>query len=163
MNFNYCPNCGQQASVQRFDDTNYECTNCQWHYWNNPKTAVGVVFLKDGQMLVSERGRDPKKGMYDFPGGFLDYIEDPAKAAIREVQEETGLIVKELILVDVAAAHEYMPGTSAADIIFAVTEWEGTPVASDDSASLVWKPIDFMYDPSFAWPYPGLAEKLNEL
>lgn len=162
MNFAYCPNCGQQNTVQQEGTTGYHCVSCGWHFWNNPKATVSVVFLKDGQVLVSERGIEPAKSKYDFPGGFLEYGENPVAGAIREVKEETGMVINEVILVDVFM-HEYIPGTSAADIVYAVTSWQGEPKAQDDSAALAWKPMEFIDSDVFAWSYPGLVEKLKAL
>ena len=37
------------------------------------------------------RGIEPFTGKYAFPGGHVDYNEDPIKGCIRELEEETGL------------------------------------------------------------------------
>lgn len=38
------------------------------------------------------RKHDPYKGFFAFPGGFVDYNEDPLESCLRELKEETGLI-----------------------------------------------------------------------
>lgn len=164
MNFTYCPSCGRKGSVQKRDATNYECDECGWHFWNNAKAAVAIFFLREGQFLAAKRGREPNKGKYDAPGGFVDYGENPYDAVIREAQEETGLTVKKAVPVD-TASHSYLPNVlppiSSADIIFAVTEWEGEPVAADDVAALEWRPLAFINDEQFVPRYPGLIDKLQ--
>ena len=53
--------------------------------------AVGIVLKNDSQILVIKRRDIP---MWVIPGGGVDADEDPAKAVVREVLEETGLEVK---------------------------------------------------------------------
>ena len=57
-------------------------------------TADAVLFAeKDGQMyvLLIQRGNDPYKGYWAFPGGFLEMSESTEEGAKRELMEETGL------------------------------------------------------------------------
>ena len=42
-------------------------------------------------MLLIKRARPPFQDCWAFPGGFVDYGEDPIKAVTRELQEETHL------------------------------------------------------------------------
>lgn len=53
-----------------------------------------VVFGFDGtklNVLLIERGIEPYKGKWAFPGGFLNMDEDAEAGALRELREETGL------------------------------------------------------------------------
>ena len=55
-----------------------------------------MVFSKGSehlQLLLIKRKDDPFKGMWAFPGGFVNYNEDPESAAIRELHEETGMTI----------------------------------------------------------------------
>ena len=42
-------------------------------------------------MLLVERGGEPYKGCWAFPGGFLNMDETTDECAVRELEEETGL------------------------------------------------------------------------
>ncbi|MBW6492471.1 MAG: NUDIX hydrolase [Lentimicrobium sp.] len=57
-------------------------------------TADIVIFRKNGndvEVLLIKRGHEPFIGMWASPGGFIDMDETPEDAALRELQEETGL------------------------------------------------------------------------
>lgn len=162
--FNYCPSCGQQGTVEQQDKTNYECSNCQWHFWNNAKGSVAVAFVKDNQVLVSERAIEPHKGYYDLPGGYVDFSETAQAAAIREVKEELGLDITEDQLQLIGVYNDpYDEGISTIDVTFMVTEWQGEFQALSDSAQLVWKPFTFIDAEEFWPPYTGLSQTLTEL
>lgn len=57
-------------------------------------TTDCVIFGFDGarlMVLLIQRGMDPYKGRWAFPGGFLEMEESAEEGALRELQEETGL------------------------------------------------------------------------
>ena len=57
-------------------------------------TTDCVIFGFDGtklQILLVERGIDPYKGKWAFPGGFIKMDESCEEGALRELKEETGL------------------------------------------------------------------------
>lgn len=161
MNYNFCPECGTPLTKQ--NDTVYDCPKGH-HFYNNPRAAVAVVFLRDNQALFSKRGIEPNKGRYDFPGGFIDYAEDPYNAVIREVAEETTVKIarSDIKLVQVCW-HQYLPGITTIDSIFVVRKWQGEFNPADDSAALEWKSLDFINNDAFVPSYPGLSDQLRQL
>lgn len=56
--------------------------------------AGGVVRDTSGRVLVIRRAHPPDEGRWSLPGGRLEPSESAAQAAVREVREETGLVVK---------------------------------------------------------------------
>lgn len=159
MKLAFCPTCS--APLIKDSTTIYYCHN-NHTYWNNPRTAVAVIFLKDGQALFSKRGIEPRKGTYDFPGGFLEYNEDVFEGAVREVQEETSVIIRPTdIELLTAYTAEYIPDISVTDLICVVRRWQGEFNPADDSDGLEWKPITFIDNPAFTAPYSGLVQKLQ--
>jgi 8-oxo-dGTP diphosphatase len=69
----------------------------QMYTYKYPHPAVAtdcVIFGFDGiklHVLLIERGGEPYKGMWAFPGGFLKMEEDAEQGALRELKEETDL------------------------------------------------------------------------
>lgn len=60
------------------------------------KTAVLCVLRSGDEVLLLIRGREPNKGLYVPVGGHVDPFEPPRDAAIREVKEETGLLLADV-------------------------------------------------------------------
>ena len=163
MRFKYCPNCGDKGSVEAKDKTTYYCTSCKTNYWNNPKPATSIIFIKDDKILFSKRGLEPDIGRYELPGGFLEYGESAEECCVREISEETGLVVSEDDLRLIGAyPSEYSEGISTLDILFIVTRWQGEPKADDDVAELEWKPISYIESDDFLRPYFGVIDKITE-
>jgi ADP-ribose pyrophosphatase len=93
-NFKYCPECGSP----RFVENNFKskkCEQCHFVYYFNSAAAT-AAFITDefGRLLVARRAHEPAKGTLDLPGGFIDLREAAEEAIVREVKEETNLIVK---------------------------------------------------------------------
>ena len=94
--FKFCPSCGSQ----HFEYNNIKskcCAHCNFVFYHNPSSAVAAfIFNANGDLLVCRRAKDPAKGTYDLPGGFVDYNETAEQAMVREIHEELGVEVKEL-------------------------------------------------------------------
>jgi 8-oxo-dGTP diphosphatase len=56
---------------------------------------VGAV-IKDeqGRLLLIKRGHEPGAGLWSLPGGRVEPGETDAEALVREMREETGLVVE---------------------------------------------------------------------
>ncbi len=61
---------------------------------------VYVIASYNDKILVLKRPND----LWEFPGGGVDFGEQPLTAAHRELKEETALVAKELTLVGVTSA-----------------------------------------------------------
>ena len=58
--------------------------------WKNVRTACRGIILQDGRMLLSY---ETLTGQYMLPGGGLEAEENEQQCCIREIAEETGLLV----------------------------------------------------------------------
>ncbi len=90
--FQFCPSCGARSPILGADP--FHCEACEFSFYFSPTAAVGGIVCNDqGELLFLIRGKDPGKGKYGLPGGFVDGNETLEDALVREVQEETSLIV----------------------------------------------------------------------
>ena len=60
---------------------------------DNPvRVVVGVVFDVDGKVLITRRPEHVHQGgLWEFPGGKVEFGEDVESALARELQEELGI------------------------------------------------------------------------
>lgn len=70
-------------------------------YPEAPIVGVGAVIIDGERVLLVRRGNPPLKGEWSLPGGALEVGETLENGIIREVQEETGLLVKPVSIVEV--------------------------------------------------------------
>ena len=89
--------CSMGAPLHEADSLkNKNMEELQYHYkYPHPSvTTDNVIFGFDGEavkVLLIERGGEPYKGCWAFPGGFLEMEESAEEGARRELMEETGL------------------------------------------------------------------------
>lgn len=58
---------------------------------NGPELCVGAVVVRNGAILLIQRGSPPGQGLWSVPGGRVQRGETLAEAVRRELREETGL------------------------------------------------------------------------
>ena len=70
-------------------------------YPSEPRVGVGVLVLRDGGILLVRRRYPPYAGKWSIPGGHVELGESLLDAAVRELEEETGLRGRPLGVVNV--------------------------------------------------------------
>lgn len=68
----------------------------------SPQVGVGAMVMRDGKVLLGRRKGAHGAGTFAWCGGHLEFGETLEQCAIREVREETGLIVRSLRLLCVS-------------------------------------------------------------
>src|SRR5947208_1725212 len=96
----FCPRCGGPADVDH--PRSIACPHCGYRAYYNPKpVACAIPFTASGDIWLLRRGFDPGRGLWTFPGGFVDLGESVEDAARREAREELELDVELDVLVGV--------------------------------------------------------------
>ena len=134
----YCPRC--QAEVE-IADGKVECPSCGFRNYASSKPTASALCLDDeNRVLLSRRGIEPFKGLWDFPGGFLDEGEHPLDCVRRELREEAGVEVEPQRLIGVWMDRYGSDGSAAATLNFYWTARivEGEPEPDDDVVELRW-------------------------
>jgi ADP-ribose pyrophosphatase YjhB (NUDIX family) len=72
----------------------------QREFPDTPLVGVGAVVVENERVLLVRRGQEPLKGKWSLPGGMLELGESLQDGVIREVQEETGLTVEPVELIE---------------------------------------------------------------
>lgn len=90
----FCYLCGTKLKP---NDDYFDCPGCGQKHYLNPRPCVDIaLFNDDGQVLLAKRAKEPYKGKYDMPGGFVDAGESNEQAIKREIKEELDLDTREL-------------------------------------------------------------------
>ena len=100
--------------------------------------CVGAV-IKDaqGRLLLIKRGHAPGAGLWSLPGGRIEAGETDTEALVREMREETGLLVEADALI--GSVRRPAGDGGVFDIRdYAATVTGGTLRAGDDAAEARW-------------------------
>ena len=131
----YCPRCATELLVE---PDHLGCPSCGGQYWAGSIPGVQGILERDGRVLLVRRGREPRLGHWDLPGGFLDEAETPASGLRRELREETGLEIEpiELLRIDI----EPYDGRSVFSVSWVVRDVDPSrePRAADDVSEVRW-------------------------
>jgi 8-oxo-dGTP diphosphatase len=116
----------------------------------HPRVGIGIMIVKDGKVLVGKRKGSHGAGEYSFPGGHLEYMESFEVCALREIEEECGVVIKNLRFLVLTNTKAYAP-KHYVHIGF-VADWEsGEPEVRepDRYESWDWYGLDELPSPLF--------------
>ena len=127
-----------------------------------PQVGVGVFIRREKFVLFAVRKYEPAKGKLDLIGGFVESNETAEEGALREVEEETKLVIEPDNLTYLGSIpdiyrNDTMPTLNL--IYVAVDKTTKDPIPSDDVEKLDWYPLNKLPE-EFAFPHQNLAVRL---
>jgi len=89
--FQFCPYCGgaiELVLLKPREPERHVCQKCKEVHFLGPKLAAGVILVHDDQLVLTRRDIEPGRGLWTYPGGFVEIGEPVQDAAKREAREE---------------------------------------------------------------------------
>ncbi len=117
--------------------------------YQNPALTVDAIWIRRGRVLLVRRAHAPFRGMWAFPGGFVEQRETVEEAVVRELREETGLMGHPKALVGVYSGPERDPRKPATSVAFLIGGRPGALRPGDDAAGAAWVPLESAHPLAF--------------
>lgn len=131
--------------------------------YSYPRPAVtvdAILVSPQNSVLLIERGREPFKGKWALPGGFIEMDEELETACRRELEEETGIRVGVVKQFRAYGGVNRDPRHRTISVLFyAYTDSELTPCAGDDAAKAQWFPLNQL--PKLAFDHQEILEEFK--
>ena len=122
-------------------------------------TADCIVITKEVEpkVLLILRGDEPFKGCWAFPGGFMNMDETTEQCAIRELEEETGLVVTSVHQVGAYSKVDRDPrGRTVTVAYLAIVDTPVEVSGQDDAANAEWWPLSAL--PKLAFDHDKIIQ-----
>jgi|SRR5579872_2723327 len=138
-------------------------------YPDRPIIGVGAVVLHAGKFLSVLRGSPPLQGLWSLPGGALELGEKLREGVVREVLEETGIVVAPASVIEVFDRLQH-DAEGRVQYHYVLVDYlceyiSGEPLAGDDAVGVKWvslKDLDGMDMPDFTKSVIRKAAKMSE-
>lgn len=130
-----------------------------------PAVTADVAVItteQEAKVLLIQRGNEPYKGHWAFPGGFMDMDETTEQCAIRELEEETGLKVSEVKQIGAYSKVDRDPRGRTITVAYLARIANAEKVnGQDDAAKAEWFPINNL--PPLAFDHKDIMKDAIEL
>ena len=135
--------------------------------YDYPRPAVTsdcIVVTKEAEpkVLLIQRGNEPFKGQWAFPGGFMNMDETTEQCAVRELEEETGLKVTTIHQIGAYSKVDRDPrGRTVTVAYLAMIDKAEAVSGLDDAAKAQWFPISAL--PKLAFDHEEIMRDAKAL
>lgn len=122
-------------------------------------TADCIVITREAEpkVLLIQRGGEPFKGCWAFPGGFMEMDETTEQCAIRELEEETGLKIHEVRQIGAYSKVDRDPRGRTITVAYLALVDAPLPVKGlDDAAKARWFPLSAL--PTLAFDHADILQ-----
>ncbi|MDD3754030.1 MAG: NUDIX hydrolase [Methanobacterium sp.] len=96
-------------------------------------TVDAVITDENGKIILIRRKNTPFQGSWALPGGFVEYGETVERAVLREVKEETGILIEIMGLVGVYSDPGRDPRGHTITVCFLAHKKDGEIKADTDA------------------------------
>lgn len=138
----HCSGCGHPLEARTVDDRVREvCPRCGTVCYRNPLPVAATLVLNERrEVLLVKRRHDPYRGRWCLPIGFAELDETIAEAALRELEEETGVRGRVVRLLDASSTVSDLYGDLLI-VTFEVEKQGGSERAGDDADAVAYFPL----------------------
>ena len=138
----FCSECGEPLIPRDVDGrTRQYCAGCDRIVYENPVPAAAVAVRRGRSVLLCRRAIEPYRGSWTLPAGYQEVDETIETTAVREVREETGLVVRLTGLLDVLTTTDD-PRKPAILVVYEAEEVEGELLPGSDADEVAFHALD---------------------
>ncbi len=131
---------------------------CNCFGYKAPAVAVDAIVLKNKSILLIRRRKEPYKGFYALPGGFIECGESCEEAIKREVYEEVGINIKILDLLGVYSNPERDPRGHVISICYVTMYESGELKESEEAENIKFFNIEEALNQKLAFDHKKILE-----
>jgi len=137
---------------------------------NRPQIGVGIIVKKKNKILLLKRKGSHGHGQWSLPGGYQEFGERLKDCAVREVKEETGLVINkaELQFVSLSEQLDYFQTDNKHCLTVGfVIDYQGSQEPEikepDKSSAIGWFDLDQLPADLFAPSRDNISNFKNKL